>query len=98
MRLLGRSFPRAGKAGARDIKKDLPFHSASGVRVRVVQALVYVNSRLETLQECLAAALESFKGHDFLIVCDSREDTTRGYLAEFAAEHSSRLVLNLDPL
>jgi O-antigen biosynthesis protein len=98
VRLLGRPFRHRGNDGEGEFKGDAPFDSGFGACARVAQVLIYVNSSIETVRDCLDAALESFKGHDFLIICDSREATTRGYLAGFAAEHSSRLVLNLDYL
>jgi len=53
---------------------------------------------METVRDCLTATLESFEGRDLIIICDSREENTLSYLAQFAAERSCRLVQNLDPL
>jgi glycosyltransferase involved in cell wall biosynthesis len=82
MRILGR------------FKKD----AGEGTPVRIADVIFYVNSPRANVQECFMAALESFEGPNFLIVSDTREQTTGEFLVQFAAEHRCRLVQNLDPL
>jgi glycosyltransferase involved in cell wall biosynthesis len=97
-----RLFSRPYNASRKNLKKEFASaahaNNVSGAAPRVAQVLIYVNSDVETVRACLAGALESFAGSDFLIICDSSEEATCNYLANFAAEHASKLVQNLDPL
>lgn len=85
--MLGRSAPAQGEPRA-----------ASSPTARVAQVILYAHGSVPGLRASLSSALDSFPGKDVLIVHDGLDGGARDHLTRFAADHSCRLVQNLDTL